>query len=196
MAVVLPADHMAVSFHHTGGSVTGEMVNTCAYDISTYASDPLAALVVLSNAWASTVHGRHVSAITYTKATAMYHDPIFGLVAYETTAGTIVGSVGSVPVPMNVAVIVQKDTGFAGRKFRGRMFFGGIQASSFDAVSPNTLDDDEKGTLQTAFDTFRDEQAALGILPVLLHQTGGPTPTLITRFSVHTLVGTMRKRIR
>jgi hypothetical protein len=196
MAVELPPNYMAVALHHTGGSVTGEMVNTFAFEISGHGGTPQQALNLISQFWADGPHQRHVGAILYLKATAMYHDPVFGNVALESVTGSIVGSASGAPIPMNVAVIVQKTTGFAGRKFRGRIFYGGFNAAVFAAGNPNELDVAEQGVMQDRFDTFKSDCETVEIIPVLLHQVGGPTPTLITSFDVHALVGTVRKRIR
>jgi hypothetical protein len=99
-------------------------------------------------------------------------------------------------MPLNVAMIVQKTTAFAGRKFRGRLFIGGFSKTMMSTVKHNEVSDTFITAMTTGFGNFLSEAEAAGYIPVLLHQTGGPTPTRITSFDPHRLVATMRKRIR
>jgi hypothetical protein len=197
MPVVLPDQHMAVAWHHTGGNVTGEMVNTCAFDINASTeSDPQATLDALSSLWGAGPQASHVNAIMYTKATAMFHASSGDMIAYESTAGAIGGSAGADMMPLNVSVIVNKRTGIAGRKYRGRFLFGGFPLTWAVGANPNELDTTVLTGQQAVWDAFYAACIAVGCVPVLLHQAPATTSTQITDFIVRALVGNVKKRIR
>jgi hypothetical protein len=174
------------------------MVNTCAFQL-TDLTDPVIQhfLDTVSTTWSAQVHTNHTNVITYTHASAIYNDPILGLTAMDTVTGAGVGGRGTTPMmPLSVALVIQKTTAFAGRKFRGRMFFGGFPTSWIGGTNPNEIQASLVTSTQLQWDAFRNAVIATGAVPVLLHQVGGPTPTLITKFEVHPLVATLRKRIR
>lgn len=197
MPVILPPHFMAVAFHHTGGNVTGEMVNTCAFDVTlSDLADPQATLDSLSNAWASGPQSLHANVIQYVKATAMYRQPDNNEVALESLAGAIGGSAGTDVMPLNVSVIVAKYTGLAGRKFRGRFLFGGAALSIASGGDPNQLDAGAITGYDSAFATLHNGATSHGNVPVILHQIVGLAPTQILSFKTHALLGNVRKRIR
>lgn len=197
MPISLPAQHMAVAFHHAGGNVTGEMVNTCAFDLSTATGGgPQDSLDDISLSWGQTVQALHSTPIAYVKATAKYALTGATFVDYESLSGAIGGSGATPPMPLNVTAIIEKRTGLAGRKFRGRFLFGGFPQATTGLGNVNELDPTVVTSYQTAFDNFYDAVIALGCVPVLLHPVGGPPPTQILSFLVKPLVGNLRKRIR
>jgi hypothetical protein len=99
-------------------------------------------------------------------------------------------------MPLNVCAVIAKHTGVAGRKFRGRFFFGGFPLTWAVGANPNELDGGVVTAQAAVWDAFYASIVSTGCVPVLLHQTGGPAPTQIQRFDVHPLLGNMRKRIR
>jgi hypothetical protein len=198
MPVNLPPDFMEIAFHHLGGSVTGEMVNTLAVDVTGMVGDNVqAGLDGISQAWADGPQAAHCTGISYVKATAIYNSAVFGKTALESRVGAIGGSASPPMMPLNVAIIVQKTTAFAGRKFRGRLFFGAFPAGVMSSANPNVLSSSFHTSFQATWTTFQATLTSLGFVPVLLHQTSysGP-PTPISSFDVHDLVGSIRMRIR
>lgn len=197
MPLNIPNEFMQVAFHHLGANVTGEMINTLGIDYSqSTVGTAQGALDAASEAWSGYIQALHSSVISYTHATAMARSVGGVLQSYESLEGAIAGSGASPPYPMNVAMIVEKRTGIAGRKFRGRWFLGGMPAGIAAGGNPNEVDPGTVTTYQTSVDYFREALITAGLIPVLLHQVGGPIPTQITNFVVKPLVGTMRKRIR
>jgi hypothetical protein len=188
---------MAVAFHHTGGDVTGEMVNTVAAEVHfTLPDTAQGRIYAIIQLWATHMHTMHTEDITYTHASCIFHDQLIGPVVLDSEAGAGTPGGTTQMMPLNVAVIIQKTTAFAGRKFRGRLFIGGFSVSQMDPDKPNKLKDATIAAWQVKCDNFRDGILALDCFPSILHQEGGPSPTRITSFDVHPLVATMRKRIR
>lgn len=195
MPIFLPASYMAVAFHHSAPGVTGEMVNTQAFDLTTHTGSAQDALNTVSQAWADGPHAVHANAVQYLHASAMVHDPILGPTAYDSTVGAIAGSGGTVMMPLNNAVIVQKHTPFAGRKFRGRWFLGGFSGTALSSTKPNEINDSLFNLLTTNVANFKGTCETAGIVPVLLHQ-GTLLPSLVSSYVVVRLVANQRKRIR
>lgn len=198
MPIALPADHIAVAFHHIGEGVSGEMVNTIAFDL-TGIIDPVIQnfMDALSTLWKNGPHSKRQATSVYTHASAIYHDTLLGNVSLDSVQDAGTGGNGTAQeLPYSMAIIVQKTTAFAGRKFRGRMFFGAVTVGAIDNVDSSKVNSSFLGALQTTFDTFQAGVEALGAIPVLLHQEGGPTPSRITKFDVHEKWGVIRKRMK
>lgn len=117
-------------------------------------------------------------------------------------AAGVAGTGGTGVLPSNCALLVGKDTSYAGRKYRGRMYWPSMLASG--SVDPNgNVDATVLATLQGHFtDLFADLQLDPSAVPVLLHDkiTGGvldTTPaTPLTAFTVRNKIGTQRRRMR
>lgn len=107
--------------------------------------------------------------------------------------GTLVDSV----VPSNCAMIVQKNTASGGRRYRGRFYFPPIILND-GAVDPaGNINSTPLGTMQGNFDAWWTALVAAHWVPVLFHQgAGAPAPTPITSFTVQSLIGTQRRRMR
>lgn len=197
MALDIPNYHWQVAFHHTGYDVTGEMINTLGVDATqAQALGQQGILDAISNTWSAGPQAQHSTGVVYVKATAMARSGGGILQAWESVAGSIAGSGSAPPHPLNVTMIVEKRTGIAGRKFRGRMHFGGFPQGTTGAGNVNEIDTSALASFQSAFNAFRASLVGQDMLPVILHPVGGPPPTLITSFVVKALVGNMRKRIR
>ncbi|MQB02229.1 MAG: hypothetical protein GEU78_18625 [Actinobacteria bacterium] len=108
--------------------------------------------------------------------------------------GSLAGGAGGTgqAIP-NVSVLVQKQTGLAGRRNRGRMYVPGIQAGGIG--DDGVIDATQLTSWQAAADVWFD--AADAILPlVILHETPPDTATPVLSLSVQALVATQRRRLR
>lgn len=118
------------------------------------------------------------------------------------TADSVVKTIGAgttTPPPMNTATLVNKVTGIAGRRYRGRMFSPPfISESNVDAAG--TIAAGALSALQTLWnnaytDLTVNANPILELDPVLLHGNGDP-PTPITSFQVSQRIGTIGRRMR
>jgi hypothetical protein len=126
-------------------------------------------------------------------------------VAQGTSTGDIIGQhlqhadgtvSDSVP-PSNCAVLIKKNTASGGRRYRGRLFLppiflneGAVDPAGNIAGSPLT-------SMQNQWNSFYDDLIAGDWVPTLFHQgAGAPSPTAITSFTVQSLIGTQRRRMR
>lgn len=103
-------------------------------------------------------------------------------------------------VPINLAVILRKNTTVLGRRGRGRMFLPGV-ANQSQVLESGRLTSEALEGLSAAGAIFNstlrgtvgsDEYPATP--PVLLHKTGAPTP--IQTFTCAPIIGVVRKRVR
>jgi hypothetical protein len=110
---------------------------------------------------------------------------------------TITGSVTDNVPPSNCAVIIKKNTALGGRRYRGRFFLPSIFLNE-GAVDPaGNISSSPVGTMQTQWDTFHAALLSNDWEPALFHQgAGAPVPTAISSFTVQSLIGTQRRRMR
>lgn len=101
--------------------------------------------------------------------------------------------------PPAIALIITKQTGLAGRSFRGRLYMPGVDEDNIDETG--AINGAEVNAWQTSIDNLRTAllaDAAVDDL-ILLHSEGNPNagiPTVITSFTVRNIVGGMRPRQR
>lgn len=114
------------------------------------------------------------------------------------------GGTASAMLPQNCAVLVQKRSGVAGKRNRGRMFIP-LMAREAQVDGVGVIDADERDAYQVTADLFlekllSDEPGTFTPAPpVILHTAGvgvDPTPTPITRFIVDPVIATQRRRLR
>jgi len=103
------------------------------------------------------------------------------------------------PLPQNCAFLVQKRTGKAGRRNRGRWYLPGVPESIVG--SDGTVIESNRAALQTAAQAFLTGMpaAAGGLVMVILHSTGVsgvPAPTVVTQMVVDSRIATQRTRLR
>lgn len=114
----------------------------------------------------------------------------------------VVGGTSMVSAPVNVAVLVNKQSALLGRAGRGRLFMpSNVKAS--DVSENGTIESGFRTALQSSWNDFYTALTETGtpefhIPPVLLHQSGplAGTATTITSFNVGAVVGTRGSRIR
>lgn len=120
---------------------------------------------------------------------------IGGVLQVDILNSPLVGTGTATPPPMNTALLIRKDTGFAGRPYQARMFAPpAIGEASVDAAGFIT-----SGLLgiQTGWDSFLAAMNTAGIQPVVIHNPStGLVPTVISSFTVKNRLGTIGRRLR
>lgn len=154
-------------------------------------------LAAARDAWGDTLLVLQSAAWKLAKVVA-YEGATGGVLTHELLVnepGDNTESSASVP---QVAVLIRKVTGAAGRANRGRMFVPGALESS---MLPNgELDTTPHAAWQSAATALFTALGAMGAQPFLLHSPpkvgSTPPPTAITSFSVDATSATQRRRIR
>lgn len=106
----------------------------------------------------------------------------------------VVGTAATSVPPMNTAVLVNKVTGLAGRKYRGRMFTPPTFAESLLSAAGLIAGATVTGQ-QTAWTNVFTSLTGNDLNPCLIHGDG-TAPTLLTSFVVSERIGTIGRRLR
>jgi hypothetical protein len=122
-----------------------------------------------------------------------------GSIRYDSSITPLAGTAASASIPQNTAYLAKKSSASGGRRNRGRMYIPGLAAGGVGTagvVPPATIT-----TVNTALARLMpggSVHTAFGFLgsPVILHQSGSQTPTVITDLSCSNLVATQRRRLR
>jgi hypothetical protein len=123
----------------------------------------------------------------------------FSADSVHNTVGT--GGSGAVNTA-NLAMIVKKSTIFAGRKFRGRMYWPCLSLLDADVDNAGNINPAVVATIQGNVDDFRSDWEGKGSVAHInvLHTAtdDDPTPdgTTVTNWTVEALCGTQRRRQR
>lgn len=125
-------------------------------------------------------------------------------VTEETSTGPIsaisssgeAGTGGQAVVPINCALLVQKNTAEGGRRNKGRMYFPPYLPGESQVDVNGNLNAGVAATLQTQINNAVAADFADDIGYVLFHQSGDPTPTAITSLTLKNQVATQRRRMR
>lgn len=111
----------------------------------------------------------------------------------ESTESATGGSPDARPAP-NVALLVKKVSGVAGRKNRGRFYWpwaiNNASINELGTISAGTVSD-----FQDLFDTFLENLTTEGVPMRILHNSAG-TPAAVIALQVQPLVATQRRRVR
>lgn len=120
---------------------------------------------------------------------------LFSADSEQNIAGS--GGGGSVNTP-NLAMIVKKGTGRAGKHFRGRMFWPCLSLLDADVDNAGNIAPAVLATIDANVqDFFLQWQAEDTVTaPVLLHASSPPSPTVVTTWQTEALCGTQRRRMR
>jgi len=119
---------------------------------------------------------------------------IGGFLFTDSNFGANVGSSGNQPCPINSALLVNKVTGIAGRKFRGR-FFAPLNMSENDVDQVGLITPAILATHQARWDTFALAMTT-AVYPLYILHTDGSAPTLVTSLVLSQRVGTIGRRMR
>lgn len=121
----------------------------------------------------------------------------------RSTLPPVPGGTAMVTPPMNVCVLVNKETETLGRAGRGRMFIP--SSVKRDDVSENgTIEAGFRNSLQSSWNELYDTMVAPGgsiahqVVPSIIHQSGplAGTASTVTAFRVGAVVGTRGSRLR
>lgn len=195
MPINIPLDHMVVTFHFTTVGAAGDSVITLGIDQSSSTATSQQDLQAIFDAFNATVMTRMPSACTLTMATAIATG-VGGAQSFE-VLGPETGFLSGALLPANTAWLIQKLTGFAGKKNRGRCFLPAVPAATPQGINPNLVDTAQLASMQTQWDDFRTGLVTADLLPVILHQQGvADPPRMVTQFVVSPRFATQRGRMR
>lgn len=128
-----------------------------------------------------------IEVVTYLRAGP--GDPFIG-----SWTGSLVGGQPGPAAPPQVAVLLQKQSGLAGRRNRGRMYVPSVVSSNID--EDGTLDSGAQTAWNAAAGVFLAACLAQDIDLQIFHETGADTPTLVTALVAANTVATQRRRLR
>lgn len=118
------------------------------------------------------------------------------------TAEVTPGVVALNPTPPNVACLVRKFTGVAGRGNRGRMFLPGVTPTG-DVTSLGTISTSRTGVLnaflvglKSNLESTLATPAGAPVRMVVLHSLPGLTPAVVSQLQVQPTIATQRRRLR
>lgn len=133
------------------------------------------------------------SNVSIAEVTAYYNNGGADLAVYTEPVG-VPGTTSGTGTPPQVALLIRKETGLAGRRNRGRMFVpqpGNNNVGEDGLVNPTPL-----ATYQTAADAFLADLETNLVPMVLLHEDSGIAPTPVSALVVSNVVATQRRRLR
>ncbi len=110
----------------------------------------------------------------------------------DSTSGAGTGGRGATAQTPQVSFLIRKRTGFAGRKFRGRMYVPCVLETDVDDVG------NLSGTAQTLLATFASAvqgPATSHITQMVLLHSDTTDPTPIIDFTIEKMVATQRRRL-
>lgn len=154
----------------------------------------------MATTWVTNLRSSTTTAVTLVGTEGLFYDG-----THEHSLAHDVGDAGTGGtgvLPSNCALLVAKNTDFAGRKFRGRMYWPSMLAEGNVDIN-GIIDSSVVTALQGHFDAvFTALDGVSGASPALLHDkvTDGvldDTPaTLLSSFTVKPKIGTQRRRLR
>jgi len=112
----------------------------------------------------------------------------------QVNAGTS-SAANNTPVP-NSAILVQRRTGLAGRKFRGRIFVPPFGLSEANVSAAGIMDAAVVTTFQSQWAGALGNFTTLGLDMVLLHENPATEPTLVSSLQVQARMASQRDRLR
>jgi hypothetical protein len=195
--MLIPSGFCLASYRITVGLDPEEMVVTCGHALP--AVTPLQAANALEDAWrdiqvpaqyGADVVWRGVTVQVGTNASG--EGPFF---TQQSAVGPLNSPGTSALVPQNTALLVRKATDQPGRRGRGRMYIPGA-VSEAGVSNIGIIDSTSVVNRQTAFNNWLSRLTTEGYDPVVLHQTGDPSPAFIVGFFVSNLAATQRRRMR
>lgn len=126
----------------------------------------------------------------------------FGVPSTRVQSENLAGTFSASTVPPNCAFLVQKRTGFAGRRYRGRIFMPPCSLTDVDVDAAGNMASALVTSHQVLWDTWLDALVGVSMPPVLIHQydpalgQSPVDPTTITDFVCQSKIATQRRRLR
>lgn len=197
--MLLPAGYGFCKFVFRLAGDPEEQIVTFGFNPTTGIEDPDALAADIKTAWTGTDHFWLPTAVsntlTFVRIDVITQDDTN---AYQGTASVnSAGSRGTQPPPSNCTLLVRKNTGLAGRKNRGRMYWPAGMMLASDIGANGQLDTSSVvPTLQTRLtESMSDMVTGAGITMVILHDSAG-LPTPVTSCVVQSVIATQRRRMR
>lgn len=123
-----------------------------------------------------------------------------GLLTADTDIAPIAGSLSIQNPSLNTALVIKKNTLYAGRQYRGRMMVPPMKLAETDVSVAGIISGSSLTSNQGNWNTFYTALNSQLISPYLLHNPplvgSTPPPTNIISFQVTPLIGTIKRRIR
>jgi hypothetical protein len=194
--MTVPVGYSLVTFTWTCSGTARNVVNT--WGVSNGAQTTALAVNALVRTHMVTTAGRAYYttniAQPYTIVSQKCLSNFAGVLTSDEIVTAIVGSGTATPPPINTAMLVSKQTGIAGRKYRGRCFVPwGVAESSVDSVG--VITSGTVASMQTSWDNTVIALTTAGVPLVLLHSDGS-TPTSVIGVRVEARCGTIGRRMR
>lgn len=196
--MIIPDDHahcvyeftitgLADPISTTMGHYTGDVGISSPEDVANRAFDCMALSYLTILPASATLTG----VTAYQRVGA---DLLVGLSDRAPVAGTGFAN----PAPPNVCTLVRKNTGFAGRKFRGRMFLPSVAETQIDAagIIAGSLVTDVTAEGDDFLAALADDGIIGYAIPARLLHSDATAPTAITSLVCDPKVGTQRRRMR
>lgn len=199
MTLIIPPGFCNAAFVFTGDIGTQPYVTTLGVDSSLYGGDFVGLANGLMGEFAEAMAGRITQDLTLDRVTlAVGSDGPGGSV--DSTNVPISMTLASTVGPTAMSLIARKSTNELGRRGRGRMFLPGTAIET--GVNPDgSLTEGMIGDTNAALAALYEGLTDPAIMPfaappVLFHSQAPADPTPIEAFTVSTLVGWIRGRIR
>lgn len=153
------------------------------------------AALVASNAWGNAGSLLTMMADTVSLVRVKtYLNPGTGVLEIGEWNGSLGGAQTGEAVPPQVAVLIQKQSGLAGRRNRGRMYVPGAEQGVVGA--DGIINTAALGNWQSAATAFWQHCVDNDIDLAIFHESPPDTATVVTGLSVQAVVATQRRRVR
>lgn len=195
MPLNIPIGYSQVAFHHSGEALSGEAI--CTIGLFHEASPSFqSAFDDVSLAWAESFLPHMHPSYRYEKLTAVTPTE-GGLLSFESVAGNNPGTSAGTALPPNVAILLRKVTGYAGKANRGRMYLPGVTGEALSGSNKAELSAFTLTNLNLAAASFLGLVIDALCVATLLHQVGIPDPPRqLTDLNPATRLATQRGRLR
>lgn len=187
-----PENYGVAAFKFTLDSTDQEFVTTCGFHNTALAdADTIAGEMVV--AWDAAFTDDLLSNL-YTFTSVYVIIGIGGVLQSAEAPANVVGTETGAPVSPAVAVGIKKQTSYAGKHYRGRMYLPAGYLAEAAVSSAGIITGGDVTALQTAIDNFKAFAAANDCPLYLLHEDPLIDPTPINAFIVRNSVRTQRRR--
>lgn len=191
-------DHFGLAtaqFQLTGSTHTS--VITCGFinaDDETASAAEVDWRTALSSAARPFALANIASGWTFYKTTALVN--ISGVETYAEHVINGVGTKSAAAVPVNSAVLVQKQTGILGRKNKGRMYVPPFYFLEADVDMAGNIAATPLAAYQALWASCFTDMQSFGISPYILHSDPLLAPTPVVSLTVSSVLASQRRRMR
>lgn len=124
---------------------------------------------------------------------------IVNIAGVETYAEHVINGAGTkvaAAVPVNSAVLIQKQTGVLGRHNKGRMYVPPFYFLETDVDMAGNIGATPLGAYAALWNSAFTDMQTTGINPYILHSDPLLAPTPVTSFTVSSVLASQRRRMR